>query len=863
VTLSPGTSVGPYRIVGPLGSGGMGEVYRAQDTRLGRLIALKVLHDGAADDPIRLRRFEQEARAASALNHPNIVALYDVGDSHLPGREQPLRYLAMEYLDGDTLESLVRRGPLPVRRCLEVAVAMADGLARAHESGIIHRDLKPSNVIVTRDGHVKILDFGLAKLRAHPADAGGPREETLTSPGFVMGTIGYMAPEQAAGEGTTEASDQFSFGCLLYEMLTGRRAFERSSPASTLSAILRDDPPPLQETAPGAPDPLRWVVERCLAKSPRDRYAATRDLARDLLTIKEHLTLATGRPLPAWRRRGLGWRTAGVAAVAVLAAAWAGWLVGRGTIGPEPRFRRLTFRHGVVSRALFAPNSNAILYTASWEGQPARTYLMLPDASGPERSLDAEPQLPMAYSDDGSEVLVLLGTSRPRTIVAGTLAWWPALGGKPRRVLEGAGWADWAKRGRFFVGVRDTGAQRVLELRDEAGTVRRELFQTGGGLSFPRISPDERHVAFFHHTSLLGRSGEVQVVAIDGSGGEVLSPRYDQCLGLDWHPRTNEVWYSASPTTLSSSTLWAARRGKKPRVVYALPDSFILQSLSADGERCLLVSNADRISMTVRQAGSPPRDLSWLRWTFVADLSPDGRSVLFFDTGASAKTAGLWTRPLEGGDAGRVSDGETGRFSPDGRLVVSTMGEPPQLVLTPLGGGNRQTLTAGEARHSAPAFAGPTTVLFVRSEKDKSSVFRIETDGTGARSLGAEGCDLPAADAKGERFLCVGGERNGTLFVHPMDGGPGRTVYELPRGGRFRYARWSTKGDVIYAVTADREFLTLHVGSGKVRSRETLPVPGTESYDTLFSASFNGDATVQAYSVARFSAGLYLGEGLR
>ena len=862
MSLASGTSVGPYRIVGPLGSGGMGEVYRAQDTRLGRLIALKVLHDAAADDAIRLRRFEQEARAASALNHPNIVALYDVGDCALPGRTQPLRYLAMEFLDGETLEALVRRGPLPVRRCLEIAVAMADGLARAHESGIIHRDLKPSNVIVTRDGHVKILDFGLAKLRAHPAEA-GPREDTLTTPGFVMGTIGYMAPEQAAGEGTTEASDQFSFGCLVYEMLTGRRAFERSSPASTLSAILRDDPPPLQEAAPGAPDPLRWVVERCLAKDPRDRYVSTRDLARDLLTIKEHLTLATGRPVPAWQRRGYGWRAGVLTAAGLVAALALGWLLGRGGGVPEPRFRRLTFRHGVVSRALFAPNSNAVLYTASWEGQPARTYLMLPDASGPERSLDAEPQLPLAYSDDGSETLVLLGTSRPRTIVSGTLAWWPALGGKPRRVLEGAGWADWAKKGRFLVAVRDTGPQRVLELRDQAGALQRELFRTGGGLSFPRVSPDERRVAFFHHPSLLDDSGEVQVVGIDRSSATAVSPRYDRCLGLDWHPRTNEVWYTASSDTLSSSTLWAFRPGGRPRVVYVLPDSFALQSISSDGERVLLISNADRTSLTVRQAGSPPRDLSWLRWTFVADLSADGRSVLFFDTGASTKTAGLWMRPLEGGDAGRVSDGATGRFSPDGRYVVSTLGEPPQLVLTPLGGGHPQTLTRGEASHSAPAFAGPTTILFVRSEKGESGVYRIETDGTGLRSLSAPGCDLPAADTLAQRFLCVGGERNRTLFVHPMAGGPGRKVYELPRPGRFRYARWSTSGDLIYVVTAQREFLTLQASTGVVRSRETLPVPGSESYDTLFSASFNGDASVQAYSVARFSAGLYLGEGLR
>ena len=292
------------------------------------------------------------------------------------------------------------------------------------------------------------------------------------------------------------------------------------------------------------------------------------------------------------------------------------------------------------------------------------------------------------------------------------------------------------------------------------------------------------------------------------------------------------------------------------REVHALPDSFILQSVSSDGERCLLVSSADRTSLTVRRAGAPARDLSWLRWTFVADLSPDGRSVLFFDTGASPKIAGLWLRSLDGGDAGRISDGDRGRFSPDGSTIVSTVGDPPQLTLIPLGGGNHRQLTSAPASHSAPVYAGPTTLLYVRAENGARGIWRIESDGTGARSLGADGCDLPAADTVGQRFLCLAGERNGTLFVYPMAGGPGRKLFELSRNGRFRYARWSTSGNAIYAVTGDREFLTLDATTGVVKSRETLPVPGSESYDTLFSAAFNGDASVQAYSVARFSAGM-------
>ncbi|HEY3204365.1 MAG TPA: serine/threonine-protein kinase, partial [Thermoanaerobaculia bacterium] len=280
--LSPGESFGDYTILGPLGRGGMGEVYRARDARLGREVALKILPDDAAEDPERIRRFEQEARAASALNHPNIVVIYETGEARPSGRDRPMRFLAMELLDGEPLSALLAGGGLPLKRTLDYACQIADGLSRAHESGIVHRDLKPSNIVITRDGHLKILDFGLAKLRSlSPEDKTleVTTDPTLTSPGTLLGTVGYMAPEQVRGEPATAASDQFSFGCILFEMLAGQRPFQRSSPAETLSAILRDEPPPLEQFHLNVPAPIRWIIERCLSKPPRDRYASTRDMA--------------------------------------------------------------------------------------------------------------------------------------------------------------------------------------------------------------------------------------------------------------------------------------------------------------------------------------------------------------------------------------------------------------------------------------------------------------------------------------------------------------------------------------------------------------------------------------------------------
>src|SRR6266545_2098224 len=286
MSLSPGSRLGPYEIVATLGAGGMGEVYRARDSRLGREVAVKVLPGDLSTDQDRVRRFEQEARSASALDHPNIITIYDIGsaDSTL--------FIAMQYVEGKTLRELLSSGPLQTKKVLEISVQIAEGLAKAHAAGIIHRDLKPENVMVSKDGFVKILDFGLAKLTAPQRDeqvSELPTAMADTRPGLVMGTVGYMSPEQASGKTLDFRSDQFSFGSILYELSTGKRAFQRGTTAETLTAIIREEPEPVGAVNPRAPAPLRWIVERCLAKDPDERFGTTRDLARDLASIRDHL----------------------------------------------------------------------------------------------------------------------------------------------------------------------------------------------------------------------------------------------------------------------------------------------------------------------------------------------------------------------------------------------------------------------------------------------------------------------------------------------------------------------------------------------------------------------------------------------
>jgi len=332
-------TLGHYEILGPLGSGGMGDVYVARDPILGRKVAIKVLPERLASDRDSLSRFTQEARSASALNHPNIVTIHEIGtDLGTP-------FMVMEYVDGRDLRSIINEGPQPNRRAIEIAAQIADGLAAAHERGIIHRDLKPENLMMTKDGFVKILDFGLAKVIAQPADE-GDRTAALnlpaTNPGTILGTVGYMSPEQATGRPLDFRSDQFAFGAILYELLTGHPAFECENAIDTLSAILHDDPPPIHDYNTRAPDPLCWIIDRLLEKEPGSRYASSRDLAVELRALRDRMaTQRSGLDMPkppAFRsRQKRMMATIGAAVLAIGAFAGAGiWYARSHPAGATP-----------------------------------------------------------------------------------------------------------------------------------------------------------------------------------------------------------------------------------------------------------------------------------------------------------------------------------------------------------------------------------------------------------------------------------------------------------------------------------------------------------------------------------------------
>ena len=423
MTLSAGTKLGPFEVLAPLGAGGMGEVYRARDSRLGRDVAIKVLSAEFAADADRRKRFEQEARSASALNHPNIVTIHDIGS------DGATVYIAMELVDGRTLRDVLHAGALPTRRLLDLAYQMADGLAKAHAAGIVHRDLKPENVMVTKDGAVKILDFGLAKLlKEQPEENSNLPTAQATQAGTVLGTVGYMSPEQASGKALDFRSDQFALGAIFYEMATGRRAFQRGTTAETLTAIIREDTQPVAQANAGVPAPFRWIVERCLQKDPDERYASTRDLARDVRGVREHLSEASsavsgeisGAPAAAPRRRSRVSLIA--AAIAVLAALGAGMLVQK-RVGKSlpPSYQQITFGCGTIRAGRFAPDGQTIVYSAAWDGNPLKLFLKHP--SSPD-SLPLE--LPSAnllsISPSGEMAIAIDCRSNHPGVCAGTLA---------------------------------------------------------------------------------------------------------------------------------------------------------------------------------------------------------------------------------------------------------------------------------------------------------------------------------------------------------------------------------------------------------------------------------------------------------
>ncbi len=870
VSLAAGTRCGAYEVLHLVGAGGMGEVYRAHDDRLGRDVALKVLPESLADDAERLARFEQEARSASSLNHANVIAIYDVGT------HEGAPYIVSELLEGRTLREVLSAGPLPLRKAVDYARQVASGLAAAHDKRIIHRDLKPENLFLCDDGRVKILDFGLAKLVASQRRL-GDEESTqalqngvATEAGLILGTVGYMAPEQVRGEHADARSDIFAFGAILYEMVAGRSAFRAGSAIETMHAILTSEPPELGFGERRVAPELEQIVRRCLEKDPRRRFQSADDLAFSLGVLVGG-TSTTSRAALAAREPGRrGPLTLGVAAVAGLAtvAALAVVLLRKpageqamsGT-GTNLTFQRLTFKDGGGSVARFAPDGQTVIYNAGWEGGPVEVYSTR--LGGPESRRLGVPAPDGLFSVSRTGTLALaLGCRLNWGSCRGTLAAMPLAGGAPRELLEDVDFADWDPEGEELAVVRAADGRYRIEY--PIGNV---LFTTEGWITHLRFSPDGKLIAFCEHPVIGSPAGSVSVVDLEGNRRRI-SDGWEFLLGLAWSPTGDEIWFNASRER-PLPQVWATSLSGHVRRLLAAGLATYLTDTRADGKALLFLYRVGARMMALAPGSDVEKNLSWFDWSTVADLSPDGARLLFYEWGeATNGVPTVYVRPTDGGDAVRLGAGKALALSPDQRNALAVRGGPPRLVILPLGPGEERELDSSGITeyHSARWFPDGRHLLFVGEGKD--GVMRSyyqDVDGglpTPAPVLGVlavlispDGERIAGYGLDGERYLCdAGGES-----CLPIAGSePGDKLVEWSEDGTSIYVRGADDGPGI-------DVFRIELESGKrtfwrrIAPHDTAGMLGFEDQGVRLTA--NG--RYYAYTYWRSLNTLYLVDGLR
>ena len=843
--MSPvsGALIGPYKILSLLGRGGMGEVYSARDERLARDVAIKILPSTYAADPDRLRRFDQEARAAAALNHPNILAVHDIGTTH-----EGSPYIVSEVLQGQTLRDLLGHGAMVTRKAVEYAIAVATGLAAAHEKGIVHRDIKPENVFVTDDGQVKILDFGLAKLRESP----GSQPDTQS---VILGTAGYMSPEQVRGQQVDHRSDIFSLGAMLYEMVSGQRAFNGGSTVETMSAILKHDPPDLSATRASISPHLASVIQHCLEKERDQRFQSARDLSFALgrLTGTNTVSPNVARSTQ-WRR----WLVGAGTALAVLLGVGAATYLGRPAVPGPPSFQQVTFRRGPVMSARFTPDGQTVISGASWDGKSALFSTRLDTTESTALPLPPATRL-LSISRSGELAVIVKGNILARVPIGGAGA---------REVLAGVFDADWDPDGSLAV-VRREREQSWVEY-----PLGKRLYEPGSGVFYVRLSPDGTLLAIVEQERIGG--GAEWLTIVNRSGAIVAqSSRRGATIwsSLAWTPDGREVWFTASEVA-GRSGVHALTRDGRERVVHSVMGSVRILDIAADG-RALLSLDSHRSDMTlVDVPASGERDLTWKEWSGSFVLSADGTMLAFGDGGLSSSKGEVrgYIRPTDGSPAVLVgTSGNPMAISPDGKWIVLSSATAQSLSLTPTGAGEARPLDTG--RVTGFTLNSGTTrwmpdgqrIAFVGSEAGKPPrIFVQKVAGGEPHAVTPEGVFGPFVLSPDSTTIVVR-DQHRQLHKYPIGGGTARILSGALPGDE--PLSWSPDGECIWVLsrtTTPPRIVRIDLQDGRRVPWRDLPYGDATAVEPgTLRVVMSADGNKFVYGYHRHLSELYVAQGLR
>jgi eukaryotic-like serine/threonine-protein kinase len=853
MALAAGTKVGRYEIAALIGAGGMGEVYRAHDSRLRRDVAVKIIPISFAGDASRLGRFEQEARAAAALSHPDILAVYDIG-THEGGP-----YIVSELLEGESLRGRLKAGPLPIRKTIDYALQVARGLTAAHNRGIVHRDLKPDNIFITREGVVKILDFGLAKLIRPPAAMDDSTQTVRSDPGAIVGTVGYMSPEQVRGKETDARSDIFSLGAVIYEMIAGRRAFSGDSSADVLSAILKEDPPELAETNPNVSPALDRIVRHCLEKNPAERLQSAHDLAFCLETLST--TSQIPKPISMPESKKHTWLWAAAIAVLLVAAA-AAFLLGRVT---RPRvtldFDQLTYRSGTVYQARFNNDGSSLLFSAAWDGKPLELFT---SRYGSVESRSLAPQTLVAAISSKNQAAVLL---QPKFLVSGliplplgTLAILSDVGGAPRPLLQNVEYADWTPDGADLAVIKADN-QDVLRRNELQFPIDKTIYRPQRGwISHVRFSPNGKYLAIAEHVPF-GDDGKL--VVVDRNGKKVAeSPFYSSINGSAW-ANDREVWYTAMVGN-GSHAVRAINLQGQTREVYRSIGDLDLYDIAPNGRVLLSADNA-RMLLFGGETGSADRDLSWLGWSLSAAISGDGSTVAFVESAqaVSGKSVTL-VRKLDGSPPVKLGEGMATGLSPDGNWVATlSNGDPQNIVLLPMGVGKQVQLTFNGWSYSRDAHWMPNSAAILVDAIEpghQQRVFLLDVASKELRPVLPEGVrgGFPSPDSQ-----YVLGRDDEAPKIYTVSG---KLVATLPKlGSDDALDGWAPDGKSIFVwnLTSIPRLDRVDISSGKRTPVGSISPPDSTGIVGFVLCHASKDGRTHAYSAFRLMNDLFVLNGLQ